>query len=99
MFTLISALLCAGVAVEAAAIGGTSQLKPRQTVTAAFVLPIVDTNITERVSALEIKRSGWQYGPSIAGNTAFFPTGTLGSAVALADRAALFSLCKPISNP
>lgn len=34
-----------------------------------------------RASALAEKRAGWQYGPSIAGNTSFYPTGSIGGPV------------------
>lgn len=35
-----------------------------------------------RALALEEKRGGWEYGPSIAGDTAFYPTGSIGGPVA-----------------
>jgi len=46
-----------------------------------------------RASALAEKRAGWQYGPSIAGNTAFYPAGSIGGPVAKAqgDRFEIFS--------
>jgi len=38
-----------------------------------------------RASELAEKRAGWEYGPSIAGNTAFYPAGSIGGPVAKAQ--------------
>ncbi|RYN92031.1 hypothetical protein AA0121_g13641, partial [Alternaria tenuissima] len=52
-----------------------------------FTLPNASGN-SERALALAEKRAGWEYGPSIAGNTAFYPAGSIGGPVAkdVADR-------------
>ncbi|KAI4629475.1 uncharacterized protein J4E87_003739 [Alternaria ethzedia] len=51
------------------------------------------TSSSTRASALAEKRAGWEYGPSIAGNTAFYPAGSIGGPVAKAqgDRFEVFS--------
>lgn len=36
------------------------------------------SSTSTRASALAAKRAGWQYGPSVAGNTAFYPAGSIG---------------------
>jgi hypothetical protein len=52
-----------------------------------FTIPNASSSST-RALALAEKRAGWEYGPSIAGNTAFYPAGSLGGPVAkeMADR-------------
>lgn len=35
-----------------------------------------------RALALAEKRAGWEYGPSVAGDTAFYPSGSIGGPVA-----------------
>jgi arachidonate 15-lipoxygenase (second type)/8-lipoxygenase (S-type) len=86
----ITALLCAQVVVDAAAIGGGAQARPRQAAK-SYALPSTDADFEARSVQLALKRNGWQYGPSIAGNTAFYPAGVLGSAAALADKEVVFT--------
>ena len=52
-----------------------------------FTIP-KSSSSSARALALAEKRAGWDYGPSIAGNTAFYPAGSLGGPVAkeMADR-------------
>ncbi|KAH7397536.1 lipoxygenase [Cadophora sp. MPI-SDFR-AT-0126] len=63
--------------------------RDNSTVTAASLPQF--SNITARLEAINIKREGWLYGPSILGNASFFPTGALGTARMQADMA-LFSV-------
>ncbi|RYP03080.1 hypothetical protein DL764_005389 [Monosporascus ibericus] len=90
MLALISGLLCAGVAVEAAAIPGAGSLDSRQTA-AVFSLPQFATDGSARTAEIAMKQDGWQYGPSVAGDTAFYPTGVLGDIATGADVAAAFA--------
>ena len=46
-----------------------------------FTLPIEDNSPSMRVLDIEQKRQGFLYGPSLLGNTSWFPTGTLGKAM------------------
>lgn len=48
-------------------------------------------NASTRVAGIEAKRVGWLYGPSIAGNTSYYPTGTLADVATAADVAAAFA--------
>ena len=47
-----------------------------------FSLPLYDGALSSRVAEIELKRQGFLYGPSLLGNTSYFPTGPLGSAMA-----------------
>ncbi|KAK2629831.1 hypothetical protein QTJ16_000651 [Diplocarpon rosae] len=38
------------------------------------------TNLTARAEAINVKRAGWLYGPSLLGNASYFPTGALAGA-------------------
>lgn len=46
-----------------------------------FTLPIKDHSPSMRVLEVEQKRQGYLYGPSLLGNTSWFPTGVLGKAM------------------
>ena len=46
-----------------------------------FALPSEDSNPLERAHQIELKRQGYVYGPSLLGNTSYFPTGSLGDAM------------------
>ena len=48
-----------------------------------------DPNSAARAQAISDKRAGFLYGPSILGNTSFFPTGPLGDAMVQRDVAQL----------
>jgi hypothetical protein len=52
-----------------------------------FTIPNASSSNTRALTLAE-KRAGWEYGPSIAGNTAFYPAGSLGGPAAkeMADR-------------
>lgn len=94
MLPLISGFLYAGVAVvEGASVLGARSLIQGQAET-LFTLPQYSTNGTARVADIETKRGGWLYGPSIAGNTSFYPTGALGDAAAEAGSTAAFAFRK-----
>ncbi|KAK0103807.1 hypothetical protein ONS95_005806 [Cadophora gregata] len=45
------------------------------------------SNSTARLEAINTKREGWLYGPSLLGNASFFPTGSLGTARMQTDMA------------
>lgn len=68
-------MLCASTSVH-----GASVQHPRQNLS-PFTIPNASSNST-RALALAEKRAGWEYGPSIAGNTAFYPAGSLGGPIA-----------------
>jgi hypothetical protein len=74
-------MLCASTSVR-----GASVQHPYHNVS-LFTIPDGSSNST-RALALAEKRAGWEYGPSIAGNTAFYPAGSLGGPAAkeVADR-------------
>ena len=44
-----------------------------------YVLPMFDSNPTARAAELRENRAGYLYGPSLIGNSSFFPTGVLGN--------------------
>ena len=44
----------------------------------SYVLPMYDPNPAARAAELARNRAGYQYGPSLIGNSSFFLTGTLG---------------------
>lgn len=46
-----------------------------------FTLPVEDRVPCKRVLGIEHKRQGYLYGPSLLGNTSYFPTGILGNAM------------------
>jgi hypothetical protein len=56
-------------------------ITPRDSVASPFSLPQSSTN-SSRAADLAIKRAGWLYGPSIAGNTSFYPAGSIGQPTA-----------------
>lgn len=94
MVRLLSSVLCAGVAVQAAAIQGSRLPRGgphsiRQTGN-PYSLPALSSDLSARANDVQVKREGWQYGPSIAGNTSFYPVGTLADVATKADTDALF---------
>lgn len=46
-----------------------------------FTVPIEDHSPSMRTLEIEQKRQGYLYGPSLLGNTSYFPTGSLGAAM------------------
>jgi arachidonate 15-lipoxygenase (second type)/8-lipoxygenase (S-type) len=68
-------MLCTSMFVHGASVQHT-HLQPF-----LFTTPNVSGN-RARTLALAEKRAGWDYGPSIAGNTAFYPTGSIGGPAA-----------------
>lgn len=67
-------MLCASAAVHATAV--------RRSCQEISSFSISNTSSTStRASAVAEKRAGWIYGPSIAGNTSFYPTGSIGGPV------------------
>lgn len=94
MRNIIPGLLCAGIAaVEGAAVPSSRSVSKRQD-QEPFSLPQYNINSSARVAGIEAKREGWVYGPSIAGNTSFYPTGSLGDAAVEADNTAAFAFRK-----
>ncbi|KAI0554027.1 lipoxygenase [Xylaria curta] len=95
MVKFFPGILYAGVAVDAAAIQGSMWSRGGSHVNRAAVnpysLPSLDVDVSTRAEALRVKREGWQYGPSIAGNTSFYPIGTLADVTTKADTDALFT--------
>ncbi|KAK5629358.1 hypothetical protein RRF57_005073 [Xylaria bambusicola] len=86
---VLPSILCAGIAVEAAAIRGGSHIsRPAED---RYTLPSLSVDVSARAEALRVKREGWQYGPSIAGNTSFYPIGALADVATKADTNALFT--------
>ena len=51
----------------------------------AGCLPQDDPEPKKRAAAVEVRNKGFVYGPSLIGEAAFFPNGTLGNARAKAD--------------
>ena len=90
MNTTIVGLLASAIAVESAALPAAQQISTRQDEN-SYSLPQFDGDRELRIAGLEEKRQGWAYGPSIAGNTSFYPTGTLGEAAIEADNDAAFA--------
>jgi hypothetical protein len=90
MSYLILYVLGLGLAIQVLAIPSlpprSSNLLPRQNITTIYSLPD-DSPI--RAQAIQLKRDNFIYGPSIAGNTSFWPTGSLGNATVQAQFAAL----------
>lgn len=50
-----------------------------------YVLPQSDPTPLLREAEVAAERAGYQYGPSLLGNSSFFPTGLLGGARVAAD--------------
>ena len=71
-------LVCASISAHGAV------LPPRGQDISSFSIGTSTSN-SKRASALAEKRAGWEYGPSIAGNTAFYPAGSIGGPVAKAQ--------------
>jgi hypothetical protein len=96
MLSLLSSLLYLSVAAEAAANvpGGETLLSLRHANDAVvpFSLPMSDSDPTARAQAIAIKRQSFLYGPSIAGNTSFYPTGPLGNTISQNDTDAFFAM-------
>lgn len=89
MLALLAGLLASAIAVEGAALPAARSTIPRQEQD-LYTLPQFDDN-EMRAAGLRAKREGWAYGPSIAGNTSFYPIGTLGDAAVKADNEVAFA--------
>jgi len=50
-----------------------------------MVLPMYDDEPWKRISNIQKKQRGYLYGPSLLGNTSFFPAGNLGQLMAQQD--------------
>ncbi|CAG8955792.1 hypothetical protein HYFRA_00011661 [Hymenoscyphus fraxineus] len=85
MFSLVSSSLVVGLALQVAAFPSSSRKLERRNGTEPYSLPYLCVNATERNAAIQVKRDTFLYGPSIAGNTSFYPTGSLGSSIVQAD--------------
>ncbi len=89
MFLLLSSLLFVSVAVDAAAIASAGhELQARDTTsndTQPLALPMSSGDPAQRAQEIQLKRQGYLYGPSVMGNSSFFPTGTLGDAMVQRD--------------
>lgn len=46
--------------------------------TSGYILPQFDPNPSQRAQGVVINRAGFSNGPSLIGNSSFFPAGTLG---------------------
>jgi hypothetical protein len=66
-----------------------SSLQARQNDTITYSLPDKHDHSALRAQAIRLKRDNFIYGPSIAGNTSFWPTGPLGDATVQTQFAAL----------
>lgn len=51
-----------------------------------FVLPMYDSEPLRRVDEIMKKQNGYLYGPSLIGNSSYFPTGILGNAMVQQDQ-------------
>lgn len=100
MLSHLSFLLCTGVAVGVAVgISTGEQLHPQalsqrstnasSNTTQQLVLPMNDPNASQRAQDIQTKQQGYLYGPSLMGNSSWFPSGPLGEAMIKRD-AALF---------
>lgn len=98
MLPHLSYLLCAGVAVgTAATILTREQLHPQAlhqrsidgspNTTQQLVLPMNDPNPSQRAQDIQTKQQGYLYGPSVMGNSSWFPSGPLGEAMIKRDAA------------
>jgi hypothetical protein len=56
-----------------------------------LVLPMNDSEPHKRIREIEQKRHGYLYGPSLLGNSSYFPTGPLGDAMVQHDQDQWFS--------
>lgn len=85
---MISSVVYAlGVLASANALPGFSKVASSN---AAYVLPQLDPNLLSRQQEVVAGRAGYRYGPSLLGNSSFFPTGPLGDQRVAAD-VALFT--------
>lgn len=95
MRSLRPGLICAWVsAVDGIAAPMSTRPLAKRQGQDVFTLPQYAVNHTARAADIEVKREGWIYGPSIAGNTSYYPNGTLGNAATEADHKAAFDFRK-----
>lgn len=87
----------------------TSPISPKQKVlgpshvlpsdhNAKFTLPVHDTTPRDRISEIRLAREGYKYGPPLLGNTSYYPTGSLGDAMAARDAAEWYRDAEDITN-
>ena len=67
----------------------------RANATTPYTLPGLASDSNARAAAIQTKRDTFLYGPSIAGNTSYWPTGTLGNATVNSQFASLVADGKP----
>ncbi|KAL8699573.1 MAG: hypothetical protein Q9224_001352 [Gallowayella concinna] len=67
------------------ALPGSSKVATTATSNLSYVLPQFDPNPSQRAAEIATDRVGYLYGPSLIGNSSFFPTGTLGDKRVAAD--------------
>lgn len=56
-----------------------------QNTSMSYSIPTCPQNGTARQQAIAVKRTGYLYGPSLMGNTSYFPSGSLGDAMVERD--------------
>ena len=83
--TLLGRILYLTLAIEAAWASASVAARGFPLFNGTFTLPIDDHNTSDRAAAIEQTRKTFLYGPSIAGNNSFYPTGELGNATASGD--------------
>ena len=92
MFLQSTSLLFLGIAViaiDAVAIAPAGHELHARNVTTndtqPLALPTNSRDPARRAQEIQLKRQGYLYGPSLMGNSSFFPTGTLGDAMVQRD--------------
>lgn len=95
MFSSVSSSLVLGLALQVAAVPSGSRNLQRRNGTEPYSLPTLDANASERKAAIQVKADTFLYGPSVAGNTSFWPTGSLGNSTTKADFSALLADGQP----
>lgn len=65
---------------------------------AMFTLPVHDPSPWDRIKEIQWAREGYKYGPSLLGNTSYFPTGAIGDAMAARDEAEWYRDAEYVTN-
>ncbi|TVY34757.1 Manganese lipoxygenase [Lachnellula subtilissima] len=92
MLTSLVWSLGLGLALEVSSAPSVPQALRRQSAnnfTSYTIPPLESSSSSVRASAIKVKADTFLYGPSVAGNTSFWPTGSLGNSTINADFAAL----------
>ncbi|KAH8600906.1 lipoxygenase [Bisporella sp. PMI_857] len=84
----VNLLVTAGLG--AANVNGAA-LPKRQANASLATLPQYDDDPVSRAASVEVKRAGFLYGPSLMGDAAFFPTGSLGTTTVNRDFALFYA--------